>query len=379
MMNVLAEEAIVNTLPVNKRSDMYEDRAAFLRDVASYEMERLSSFYPAVRSPTENPPNDALRLRENQFEVEIVSGQYVRFIRIEPSSYIEGLSLVLRDTILSIPNKSNDVELWADELGSGRLNRVDVPYPYYMSETIITNRMYSAFVSETGYETVVLRHRTGWYVDGSAQWREGIANRYDQQPWPLSAPDHPVTLISWFDAMSFAAWLGRKSGVAIRIPTREEWILAARPENMRNTPCAFPWGNNFADIDRRMNFGTNELSGYKWIYEQYSDGYGYTSPVDAFPPNERGLLDMMGNVWVWNYTSMKACDASLSSDRIAVVPDLLDLGAQRNEVLTMQGGCYLARLTHAHLHSRMGHPALEGACDIGFRLVAISNDQTGAG
>ena len=48
-----------------------------------------------------------------------------------------------------------------------------------------------------------------------------------------------------------------------------------------------------------------------------------------------------------------------------------DLGAECNARLSMQGGCYLARLTHANLFSKMAHPATDGACDIGFRLAAV--------
>jgi hypothetical protein len=45
--------------------------------------------------------------------------------------------------------------------------------------------------------------------------------------------------------------------------------------------------------------------------------------------------------------------------------------------MSMQGGCYLARLSHANLLSKMSHPALDGAEDIGFRLVAVRRADSG--
>ena len=50
---------------------------------------------------------------------------------------------------------------------------------------------------------------------------------------------------------------------------------------------------------------------------------------------------------------------------------LAALGVDRNARITMQGGCFLARVTHTTLWSKMSHPALDGAVDIGFRLVAV--------
>ena len=85
---------------------------------------------------------------------------------------------------------------------------------------------------------------------------------------------------------------------------------------------------------------------------------------------------MIGNVWVWNHASEAGSREATGPRRAAVVP-ISALGADRDARLTMQGGCYLARLTHANLYSRMAHPATDGACDIGFRLVAVRPEESG--
>ena len=188
-------------------------------------------------------------------------GPTIEFIRVEPGSYIDGLSAALRDRIIAIPNRNNDLARWHDMLEVHRQNRVTVSYPYHMSETIITNGMFQVFVDETQYTTTVERHKTGWIVDRRARWRQGVSNSYQHQPWPMSAPDHPVVQVSWFDAMSFAAWCERQGGHHLPGANQGGGVtLAARPAALADQVCTFPWGNDFCDLDRRMNFGTAELA-----------------------------------------------------------------------------------------------------------------------
>ena len=345
--------------------DADTSRDEYLRGAARDETARLRRLPRSDR-------NSAALCAEERFAVELaVGGPIIEFIRVEPASYIDGLNETLRDRIIAIPNRSNDLARWRDMLEVHRQNRVTVDYPYYMSETIITNGMFQVFVDETQYTTTVERYETGWIVDQRAQWQQGVSNSYRLQPWPMSAPEHPVVQVSWFDAMSFAAWVSDKAGVICRVPTKEEWLLAARPAALADQVCTFPWGNDFRNLDKRMNFGTAELMDYTWIHEQYADGYALTSPVQAFPPNERGLYDMVGNVWVWNYTNAAAYEQRPVAERTASVPRLAALGVDRNARIGMQGGCFLARVTHTTLWSKMSHPALDGAVDIGFRLVTV--------
>ena len=53
------------------------------------------------------------------------------------------------------------------------------------------------------------------------------------------------------------------------------------------------------------------------------------------------------------------------------VPALESLALGENPHMAMQGGCYLARVPHISLYAKMSHPALDGAEDIGIRLVAV--------
>ncbi|MAG36757.1 MAG: hypothetical protein CL878_11030 [Dehalococcoidia bacterium] len=360
-------------LPANRTYDAYTSRDDYLRAAAFYETTRLQSLPVATQ-------NDAALFSDDHFAVPLAAGgPTIKFIRVEPSSYIDRLNEALRDQIIAIPNRNNDMARWRDMLEVHRQNRVTVSYPYYMSETIITNRMFQAFVDETRYTTTVERYKTGWFVDREAQWFQGVSNSYQLQPWPMSELEHPVGQVSWFDAMHFAAWVGHKAGIFCRVPTKEEWTLAARPAVLKDQVCALPWGNDFDGLDKRMNFGTSELTDYMWIHEQYADGHALTSPVKAFPPNERGLYDMMGNVWVWNYTNAATYEQRPVAERTATVPRLDELGVDRNAHISLLGGCFLARVTHTTLFSKMSHPALDGAGDIGFRLVAVQPAQAGLG
>lgn len=367
---LIADAPTIKPLPVNRATDKYESRKEFLEYAARFETRRLRSL--PLRHDREEE-----HFARSDFEVELAEGVTLRFVRVGASYFTDGFTHELRDEILATKNRADDLRRWETMFEVERRDRVNVPYDYFMSDVIVTNAMFDVFVRETGYRTSVERHLTGWVVDGNAQWLQGFANDWRLQFYPISEPDHPVVQVSWFDAMNFAAWLSQRTGLFYRLPTKEEWLLAARPEAMRDEVCIFPWGNDLLQAETRMNFGTSELEDYIWIHDQFSDGHALTSPVRAYPPNSRGLYDMLGNVWVWNWTNAPVYEARGTGDRVARPATLEALDVAANGSLAMQGGCYLARLTHAQLLSKMSHPALDGAEDIGFRLVAVRKADSG--
>ena len=364
-----AQPEPLKPLPVNRATDRYESRAQFLQSAAEFEVARLR------RLPFETV-HEADQFPLDHFSVEF-GGVTMKFIKVGASHYTDGFTAELKAQTLAVKNRANDLQRWENMFEVDRRDRVTVPYDFFMAETHVTNAMFNVFVRETGYRTSVERYATGWIVDRQAQWLQGFANDWRLMLPPMSDPDHPVVQVSWFDAMAFASWLSKKSGVIFRLPTKEEWLLAARPESKRDEICIFPWGNSFGELDRKMNFGTSELADYAWIHEQFSDGHAYSSPVYAFPANSRGLYDMLGNVWVWNWTNAAAYEARPRGDRVARPAALSGLGVSANQPIAMQGGCYLARVSHANLLSKMSHPALDGAEDIGFRLVAVRQVDSG--
>lgn len=145
---------------------------------------------------------------------------------------------------------------------------------FWMDSTLVTNREFRRFVQETGYVTQAERQGNAWGYDGTnfhqatgLSWLE-LADSRD---------DHPVVLVSWFDAATYAQWVGK------RLPTEAEWEKAARGGLIGNL---YPWGDA-APNGLQCNFAAAPAR------------IPPTTTVKQFPPNALGLFDMVGNVWQW--------------------------------------------------------------------------------
>jgi formylglycine-generating enzyme required for sulfatase activity len=99
----------------------------------------------------------------------------------------------------------------------------------------------------------------------------------------LKGPDdHPVTNVTWFDALAFCRWLSEKAGLPVTLPSEAEWEKAARGTDGR----IYPWGDEPPD-ETRCNFGGARRG---------------TTPVGLYSPqgdSPYGCADMAGNVWEW--------------------------------------------------------------------------------
>jgi len=93
--------------------------------------------------------------------------------------------------------------------------------------------------------------------------------------------DHPVTEVSFADAVDFCAWAAEQLGRPVRLACGDEWEAAARGADGRT----WPWGDSFDP--ERCNC--------------VESGWGWTVPVGAHPDGAAagGAEQLAGNVWEW--------------------------------------------------------------------------------
>jgi formylglycine-generating enzyme required for sulfatase activity len=104
------------------------------------------------------------------------------------------------------------------------------------------------------------------------------------------AADRPAVQVSWHDANAYAAWLSQRTGEKYRLPTDEEWALAA--------------GSRFADDGLPVD---DDDPSKRWIAKYEREAARNSAGTDTrvfghFGVNENGLADLAGNVWEWTST-----------------------------------------------------------------------------
>lgn len=163
--------------------------------------------------------------------------------------------------------------------------------PFYIDKSPVTVAQFRQFVEVTGYKTEAeIYGDSGVFNFEKQQW-ELLPGATWFKPFgpdgPIAEDNHPVTHVSWNDAMAFAKWAGK------RLPTEKEWEYAAR--SGKNSGEKFSWGN---EVSVNGNYFANTWQGTLDAPEK-KDGFLFTSPVGAFGENEAGVTDMGGNVWQW--------------------------------------------------------------------------------
>ncbi len=200
--------------------------------------------------------------------------------------------------------------------------------------------------------------------------KTGRDKYYKQLGSSLVQKNHPITGVSWYDAVAFAKWLSQKKGFKFRLPTEAEWEFAARS---RGKDIKYCWGNgapyihgkkaaNIADESAKRKY-----SAWK-IWKGYNDGYVYSSPVGSFAPNTLGLYDMGGNVWEW-CQDVYSRKAYLHS----IVKNPVNLGGKGRKInklhRVIRGGSWYNDPANTRCTNRYFQFPYKRNFDLGFRLV----------
>ncbi|HEY5745061.1 MAG TPA: formylglycine-generating enzyme family protein [Chryseolinea sp.] len=163
---------------------------------------------------------------------------------------------------------------------------------FLLDKNLVTVAQFDEFVNATHYVTEAQRFGNGGVFDADAHGWTLIDGADYHYPFgrdkSKAQPNHPVTQVSWNDAVAYAKWRGK------RLPTQWEWEHAAK--NGENSRQQYTWGQ---DLVVAGKYKANTWQGSFPSYNTVEDGYAATSPVGAFGANKLGLTDMGGNVWQW--------------------------------------------------------------------------------
>ena len=257
---------------------------------------------------------------------------------------------------------------------------------FWMDETEVSNRQFQEFVQATGYVTIaekeiVIPQEAGSMTlpPASAVFKipEGLANSpldwWDmieganwKKPNGKQAADNwldlPVIHVSWFDAMAYCKWAGK------RLPYEAEWEYAARAAGKSQT---YPWGNDPLSPEK-----ANYWQGKFPYTNQIADGYSNRAPVKSFPANELGLYDMAGNVWEWCHDWYNATHYQKQVKATNTSPngpsDSYDPGMPGVKQRVIRGGSFLCNDSYCsgyRASARMKSSPDTGLEHTGFRCV----------
>jgi len=237
--------------------------------------------------------------------------------------------------------------------------KVTIVKPFYMGATEVTLGQYKKFdpkyqngVYDMHYKDQVKR---GYYMDTS--------------------DDFPVIRVPWKKAMEYCAWLSKKTGRKVTLPTEAQWEWACRA----GSDSMLSFGDKDTDFGKFANLadvtvkemavrGVNPKPirnpkpdvDYELKDARFNDGVLHLADVGKYEPNAWGLHDMHGNVAEWTRSQYKAYPYSDSDGRNSVT-------ASGKRVV--RGGSWHDRQHRSSSSFRLGYPDWQKVYHVGFRVI----------
>jgi formylglycine-generating enzyme required for sulfatase activity len=251
-----------------------------------------------------------------------------------------------------------------DRKGRGKAEagvvQVSINQSFALARTEVTRGQYAAFVKATGYSPEVKFCRV-W--DQAGAKFVDVPNR-DWRNTGLQTPardDHPVTCVSWDDAVAYVQWLSKETGKTYRLPSEAEWEYAARAGSNKKRF----WGDDPAEGCAYAN--TYDLTSRRayplsWVHVMCADGFADLAPVASLLPNNFGFHDMIGNVWEWTADCFTTSKVGRPKDQRAW---LWDGCTQR----ALRGGSWMSAPDRSRVAFPAGDPPSDRYVFLGFRVA----------
>jgi len=179
---------------------------------------------------------------------------------------------------------------------------VQITRPFYLGKHEVTVGQFRSFVKAASYRTEPERDGEGGsaYTEQHGTWM--FVGRKPEYNWSKTGfprnDDHPVSNVTWNDAVAFCDSLSRKEGRKYRLPTEAEWEYSCRA----GTTTRYYNGDREEGLVAVANIadasGKRKFPAWKTAVS-YDDGFPFTAPVGQFQANAWGLHDMHGSLWEW--------------------------------------------------------------------------------
>jgi ergothioneine biosynthesis protein EgtB len=152
----------------------------------------------------------------------------------------------------------------------------------------VTNAQYLEFIEDDGYDNFSFWLSDGWDTVKKNEWKAPMYWEKENDEWFTRDfvgrrkinPNEPVCHVSFYEAMAFCKWVGK------RLPTEAEWEKAALWNEAENSKTIFPWGNepptkNHANLLDSRVWNCTDVGSYETGKSHY------------------GCYQMIGDVWEW--------------------------------------------------------------------------------
>jgi len=150
--------------------------------------------------------------------------------------------------------------------------------------------------------------------------------------------DHPIVNVSWFDADSYANWVGKQ------LPTEAEWEYAAKGGNQSK-------GFEYSGSSKLVEVGWCSIN-----------SFNQTHPVGQLYSNEIGIHDMTGNAMEW-------CSDWYAKDYYSISPSDNPQGPRSGSDRVLRGGAWNFDSYFCVVTLRGWIPPTDRSFNFGFRCV----------